>query len=148
MGNFSSDPNYQRGQQPTNASWVGSWFLLADVKEIGFIVNIPGTSNPTATISLDLSNDVDPNGKADSALVQPPVDWPLTAAQKTAANPAGAGVAIATHILFTGAGDAVATGLAAPMPRAKWARLKYNRSAGGSAAAFFTISVALQGAGS
>jgi hypothetical protein len=143
MSRYRSNPDYFGGSKPTNASFVGAWILIQDVDTIGFNVVVPGASNPAGTFTLDVTNDPDANKKTDAQITtdgQAPIDYPLTAGQKTAANPAGAGVAIATTIQFTMAGSAQI----APCPACKWCRLKYNFTSGGAASGM-TASMSMRG---
>lgn len=150
MSRFRTQQDYFQGARATNASFVGDWFWIEDADSIGFIASLTGTGSPTAAYSMDLSNDPDANKKNDplhgtandNQLIQAPTDWPLTAAQKTAANPAGTTANINVLTLFAGEGN----GTVNPgCPRAKWARIRYNFASGGSASLLQRVSLSLRG---
>lgn len=141
MSRFRTNYDYTMAGKtgaPTNATWVGNWIWIEDVDSLAFIVVVPGASNPSATFSLQVSNDADAGKKndplhgtaLDAQLFQAPTTVALTAAQGTASNPAGAGVAINSRIQFERAGT---SGVLPEMPRAKWARLVYTITSGGAA---------------
>lgn len=135
MSRYKLNPDYSKGAIATNASFVGDWFWIEDVDSIGVIATIPtGAGSPTAVYGMDVSDDPDAklkNGN-DAQLIQPPTPITFTAAQ-IAVNPAGADVAVNFLFQFD------------PSPRAKWARFKYTRSAGGSASLLQRISIEVRG---
>lgn len=134
MSRFRNQAAYSTaGGIATNASFVGAWFLIDDIDSIGVIVTIPtGAGSPTATFGLDVSNDPYADKKTDAQLVQPPTPITMTAAM-IAVNPPGTDTAVNFLFDFD------------PCPRAKWARFKYTRTAGGSASLLQNISLELRG---
>ena len=104
----------------TNASFTGPWIKVEDASSIGFQTVMTGTSSPVAAWGADVTNDEEPNSKADSALM-------ITALTLTAAMIAQNPIGDAANINFLFQFD--------PSPRAKWMRWKYVRSSGGSATA-------------
>lgn len=143
MSWFRTQPDYTKvGGIPSNTTWVGPWINCSRRHSLGWIVKVPGTTNPAAAFTVDVSNDPNADTKTDAQLIQTPTDFPLTAAQKTAANPAGAGVAISAIIQFERAGNGT---VIPPMPRANWARLVYTVTSGGTTGKGVSISLSEQG---
>lgn len=141
MSRFRAIPDYTGAGQPTDTDWTGAWIRIEDCDSLGFIVVVPGASNPTAAWTLEVTNDPDALKKTDAQLIQAPTSIPLLATQATAANPAGGGVAINALIQYERAG-----GVAVQyMPRAMFARLKYDVSAGGTTGTGLKVSASLRG---
>jgi len=133
MSRFRTNENYSKGAIASNASFVGAWFWIEDANSIGLIATIPaGSGSPTASYTMEVSDDPDANKKTDAQLLQPPTAVTFTAAQ-IAAFPAGADVAQNFLYQFD------------PCPRAKWARFSYIRTGGGSATLNQRLAVSLRG---
>jgi hypothetical protein len=139
---FRSQIDYTgAGGVPSNTTYTGPWIRIENAESLGFIVTVPGASNPTAVWSLEVSNDSDAKDVTDANLKQAVTSIPLLATQATAANPAGAGVAIQALIQYERAG-----GVAVQyMPRAKFARLKMTVSGGGTTGTGVKISMSVWG---
>lgn len=129
------------GGVPSNTTYTGPWIRIEDVESLAFIVTVPGASSPTAVWTLEVSNDPDANQVTDANLKQAVTSIPLLAAQATAANPAGAGAAIQAIIQYERAGGTAVQ----YMPRAKFARLKYTVSGGGTTGTGVKISFSVRG---
>lgn len=133
MSRFRTQADYSRGLIATNATFTGAWFLVEDINSIGIIVTIPtGAGSPTAVFGMDASNDPDALKKTDAQLIQTPTPITMTAAM-IAVNPPGTDTAVNFLFSFD------------PMPRAKYLRFNYVRSAGGSASLLMRISLAIRG---
>jgi hypothetical protein len=126
MSRFANNPIYVVNGDMSSAATpdsrspatiVGQWIPLEDIDALGVQVKWAGVAT-TGAFDVEVTNDNDPTG-ARGGLGPKAI---TRTADMTAANPGG-GVSGAAFFTLAGAN----------FPRAKWGRVVYTRSAGGSA---------------
>lgn len=105
----------------TAATFTGAWLRISEIHELAFQIKLTGTAAPTSTWGLDITDDLDP--AAGSPLGVAAVTLPSA---YTASNPAGDSANLAVNFAF-------GPGQSAPMPIARWCRLKLTQVSGGAA---------------